>query len=93
VEEISPASRELSCAAMAWRRTVAIHFRFNGVGAAEDRPCGVGICKGKCFRSGRFLEFAATAFVGLIRKWRGWSWRRFLHRNLWSRPAGVDELR
>jgi hypothetical protein len=93
VEEISPASCELSCAAMAWRRTVAIHFRFNGVGAAEDRPCGVGICKGKCFRSGRFLEFAATAFDGLIRKWRGWSWRRFLHRNLWSRPAGVDELR
>ena len=65
MEEVSPASCELSRAAMAWRKTVAIHVRLNGARAAEYRPCGVGICKGTCFRSGQFLEFAATAFVEL----------------------------
>ena len=91
MEEISPTSCELSCEATAWRRTVVIHFRFNGARATEYRSCGVRIYKGTCFRSGRFLEFAVTAFVGLIRKWCGWSGRRFLLRkNHWSRPAGVD---
>ena len=65
MEEISPTSCELSCAATPWRRTAAIHFRFNGARATEYRSCGVRNYKGTCFRSGRFLEFAATAFVEL----------------------------
>jgi hypothetical protein len=57
VEEISPASCKLSCAATAWRfrRTVAIHFRFNGARAAEYRPCDGGIWKETRFRSTDFV--------------------------------------
>jgi hypothetical protein len=33
------------------------------------------------------LSFAPTVFAGLIQKWRGWSWRRFLHRKS-STPTG-----
>ena len=33
------------------------------------------------------LSFAPTAFAGLIRKWRGWWWRRFRHRKS-STPTG-----
>jgi hypothetical protein len=86
VEEISPTSCELSCAATAWRRTVAIHFSILMEPARPNIDRGCSIYKGTCFRSGRFLEFAATAFVGLIRKWCGWSGRRFLLRKI----IGVD---
>jgi hypothetical protein len=33
------------------------------------------------------LSFAPTVFAGLIQKWRGWSWRRFLHGKS-STPTG-----
>jgi hypothetical protein len=77
---------------MAWRRTVAIDFRFNGARAAEYRRCGVVICKGTYFRSADFWNsqrWRLSAESGNGADGRG---EGFCIENLWSRPAGVDGL-
>jgi hypothetical protein len=61
-----------------------------GAGAAEGRSCGPGFCEGPCFDPADFGHSQRRRLSAESQKWRAWSWRRFPHKTLQCRPAGVD---